>query len=242
MRFWLPCLLAVLVCAPTGAEPASATDQKFTWQYGIEWRLVRAGLARMIWTPDSSSFQGDLRIESAGLVSKLYRVSDDYRVQMSNQFCASTVNIHAEEGKRRRDTNITFADGKAAYSERDLLKNTTQTKETPVPACVHDYLGGLQRLRQHRPEIGQSIQVPLSDGKKSANVKVEAQEREEVTTPMGKFKAIRYEVFLFNDVLINKKARLFVWLTDDDRRLPVQIRARMQFLIGTIELKLEKQE
>jgi hypothetical protein len=242
MRLWLPCLLAALFCAPISAEPASATDQKFTWQYGIEWRLVRAGLARITSTPESTGFQGDLHIESAGLVSKLYRVNDDYRVQMNSEYCASTVNIHAEEGKRRRDTNITFANGKAAYSERDLLKNTTLTKEAPVPPCVHEYIGGLQRLRQHRPEIGQSIQVPLSDGKKSASVKVEAQEREEVTTPMGKFKAIRYEVFLFNDVLINKKARLFVWLTDDDRRLPVQIRARMQFLIGTIELKLEKQE
>ena len=92
------------------------------------------------------------------------------------------------------------------------------------------------------PEIRQPIQVPLSDGKKSANVKVEAQEREEVSTPLGKFKAMRYEVFMFNDVLINKKARLYVWLTEDERRLPVQIRVRMQFLIGTIELKLEKQE
>ena len=36
-----------------------------------------------------------------------------------------------------------------------------------------------------RPEMGQSIQVPLSDGKKSANVKVEAQEREEVTHSHG---------------------------------------------------------
>ena len=71
---------------------------------------------------------------------------------------------------------------------------------------------------------------------------MEAQEKEEITTPIGKFKAIRYEILMFNDVLINKKARLFVWLTDDDRRLPVQIRVRMQFLIGTIELKLEKQE
>ena len=117
------------------------------------------------------------------------------------------------------------------------------TKETPIPACVHEYLGALQRLRTpcHR-RSGKPIQVPLSDGKKSASVKVEAQEREEVSTPLGKFKAVRYEVIMFNDVLINKKARLYVWLTDDERRLPVQIRVRMQFLIGTIELKLEKQE
>ena len=46
---------------------------------------------------------------------------------------------------------------------------------------------------------------------------------------MGKFKAIRYEVFMFNDVLINKKARLFVWLTDDDRRLPVRFGCECSF-------------
>jgi len=212
------------------------------WQYGIEWRLVRAGTARMTWSPEASGFQADLHIESAGMVSKLYRVSDDYRVRMNEQFCGSTVNIHAEEGKRRRDTNITFANGKAAYSERDLLKNATLTKETPVPACVYEYIGALQKLRFQHPEVGQSLQMALSDGKKSANVKVEAQEREEVITPLGKFKAIRYEIFMFNDVLINKKAHLYVWLTDDEKRLPVQIRVRMQFLIGTIELKLEKQE
>jgi hypothetical protein len=242
MRFWLVRLIVVLVTFHANADPGTASDQKFTWEYGIEWRLVRAGLARMTWTPENAGFQADLHIESAGLVSKLYRVNDDYRVLMKDEFCASTVNIHAEEGKRRRETNVTFADGKAAYAERDLVKNTTLTKETPIPACVHEYLGALQRLRMRKMEVGQSIQAPLSDGKKFANVKVEAQEREEVSTPIGKFKAIRYEIFLFNDVLINKKARLFVWLTDDDRRLPVQIRVRMQFPIGTIELKLEKQE
>ena len=197
----------------------------------------------MAWAPEGSEYTGDVHIESAGLVSKLYRVNDQYRVRASQALCASAVNIHAEEGKRRRDTTITFANGKASYSERDLLKNAiVVTKETPIPACVHDYISGLQRLRTQRIEVGQSAQVPMSDGKRSATVRVEAQEREEVSTPLGKFKAVRYEVHMFNDVLINKKAKLYVWLTDDERRLPVQIRVRMQFLIGTIELKLEKQE
>ena len=83
----------------SAADPAAITSQKSTWQYAIEWRLVRAGTASMTWTPEPSAFQGDLHIESAGLVSKLYRVNDDYRVRMREQFCASTVNIHAEEGK-----------------------------------------------------------------------------------------------------------------------------------------------
>jgi hypothetical protein len=36
--------------------------------------------------------------------------------------------------------------------------------------------------------------------------------------------------------------RVFVWLTDDDRRLPVQIRVRMNFPLGTVTLELEKEE
>ena len=242
MHSWLVRLTALVVCAQAVADTAPAVNQKFAWQYVIEWRLVRAGTARMTWSPEASGYQADLHIDSQGLVSKLYTVKDDYRVRMTDQFCGSTVNIHAEEGKRRRDTNITFANGKAAYAERDLLKNATVTKETPIPECVHEYIGALQRIRLLRPEVGQPVQVALSDGKKSASVKVEAQEKEEVSTPLGNFKAVRYEVHMFNDVLINKKAKLYIWLTDDDRRLPVQIRVRMQFLIGTIELKLEKQE
>ena len=56
------------------------------------------------------------------------------------------------------------------------------------------------------------------------------------------FKTIRYEIYLFNGVLYRRTAHLNVWLTDDRRKLPVQIRARMQFTIGTINLLLEKHE
>jgi len=84
--------------------------------------------------------------------------------------------------------------------------------------------------------------VPLTDGKKSVMAKVEAQQREEIKTPAGTFKTIRYEAFVFDNVLYRRPAHLYVWLTDDRRKLPVEIRVRMQFAIGTITLQLEKHE
>ena len=214
-----------------------------TLQYGVEWRLVRAGVATLKWTPEPQGFQGDLHLESAGLVNKLYRVNDDYRIQMTKGLCASNILMHAEEGKRRRETKVAFEEGKAHYVERDLLKNNVVlAKETPVPPCVHDYVGGLNKLRTYKLEPGQSVQIPMTDGKKFAQVRVQAQEREQVKTPTGTYQAMRYEVFMFNDVLIKRKARMFVWLTEDARRLPVQIRVRLQFLVGTITLQLEKEE
>ncbi len=208
--------------------------------------MVRAGLARITWEPTpGAGYQADLHLESAGLVNKLYRVNDDYRVQMTNGLCGSTVLFQAEEGKRRRETKINFdrSAGKVSYMERDLLKNNViLTKELQVPQCTHEYLGALHHLRNIRLEPGQSVTVPLTDGKKFAQVKVEAQEREQVKTPVGTFTAIRHEIHIFNDVIIPRKAKMYLWLTDDARRLPVQLRLRLQFLIGTITLQLEKEE
>jgi hypothetical protein len=91
-------------------------------------------------------------------------------------------------------------------------------------------------------EPGQSARVPVSDGKKSAQVRVDAQAREEVVTKLGKFKTIRYEAFLFNGVLFSRRATLEIWVSDDERRLPVQLRVRLPILIGTITLQLDKED
>lgn len=224
--------------------PPSAFGKE-TLNYGVEWRLIRAGTAKIQWTPGRNSFQADLHLESAGLVSKLFRVNDNYSSQLDEQLCARSINMKSAEGKRERETKVSFDHqrGKASYLERDLLKNSTVlAKETDVPGCFSDILGGLYKVRTLNLEPGQTANAPISDGKKAVQVRVEAQEREEVKTPTGTHKTIRYEVFVFNNVLYSKQGRAFIWLTDDARKTPVQIRVRMQFLIGTITLQLEKEE
>jgi hypothetical protein len=178
-------------------------------------------------------------------VSKLYKVNDDYTVRLADQLCAEEISLKAIEGKRNRETKITVdrAKGKAHYLERDMIKNTTVlAKETDVPACVQDIVAGLYRMRTLRLEPGQTATIPVTDGKKFASVKIEAQERETVKTPTGTHKTIRHEAYLFNGVLYGRNARCLVWLTDDARRTPVQLQVRMRFLIGTITLTLEKEE
>jgi len=97
-------------------------------------------------------------------------------------------------------------------------------------------------MRTLNLEPGQSAMAAVSDGKKSVLAKVEAQSREDIKTPEGVFHTICYEVYLFNNVLFRRPAHLHIWLTDDRRRLPVQLQVRMQFTIGTITLHLLKHE
>jgi hypothetical protein len=132
---------------------------------------------------------------------------------------------------------------KASYLERDIQTRTvTLAKETDIPACVHDVIGGLFLLRTLNLEPGRSVEVPVSDGKKAVSAKITALGRESIKVPAGTFKTIRYEAFLFSNVLYRRDGHLYVWLTDDARKLPVRIQVRLQFAIGTITFQLEKEE
>jgi hypothetical protein len=236
----------VVVAAP-GALPAHET-----LDYSIEWRLVTAGKAHLVWgatprhanSPDPG-WQADLHLESTGLVSKLFKVNNDYVSNLASDLCSSGSYLKAEEGNRRKETSVTFnrEARKAEYLEKDLdKKSVVNAHEIDIPACVHDVLGGLYSLRTLNLQPGQTTQVAVSDGKRSVMARVEAQQREDIKTPAGSFKTIRYEAFLFNDVLYRRYGHLHIWLTDDARKLPVQIRVRLQFTIGTITLQLEKEE
>jgi hypothetical protein len=233
---------------PAGGAPGAFPSQE-TLTYGIEWRLIRAGSARLSLEPRKSGgalvWETRLHVESAGLVAKLYKLEETYAAEMRDQFCTTATDLDSVEGKRHRGTKVSFdyASGKASYIERDLIKDSIfKTAEVEIPACVADFIGGLYKLRTLKLEPGESAQVPMSDGKKSVMARVEAQNREEIKNEAGTFNTIRCEAYLFNGVLYARKAQVQVWLTDDARRLPVQVRARMSFPTGSITFELEKDE
>jgi Protein of unknown function (DUF3108) len=225
------------VCA--GFAPAAVDSFTERLSYTIEWRLIHAG--NMV--VDSGPTSDVIKLESAGMVAALYKVDDTYRVQFDSSFCASSSLMNSKEGPRHRETAINFERNRAFLTEKDLIKNTMVSKtDVQTPNCAHEVITALKQLRRTRVEIGQSVQIPVTDGRKSAGVKVEAQERERVITPAGAFNTVRYEINLLNGVVYSRSGRVFIWLTDDERRLPVQFRLRMSFPLGTVTLELEKEE
>jgi hypothetical protein len=222
------------------AAPAPAQQSGETFHFGIEWRFVRAGEAQVKWTGES---QAELQLKTTGIVASLYKVLDTYHSTYAPGQCIASISLEAHEGRRNRDVKVRFdrENKRAHFLEKDLNTGAIAlAKELEIPACAHDVMGGLHKLRQLRPAVGSSIELPLTDGKKVIMARVEAQQREMITTPLGQFSAIRYEAFLFNGVFYGRKGRLFLWVTEDEKRLPIQLRVQLPFYVGTITLQLEK--
>jgi len=242
------CLLTVIAAIP-GAGQDGAASEPVALHYRVSWRLMNAGNVELrlagpieVAHPEWSAV---LALRSTGFVDSLYRVDNLYNVSFDDDFCAESYVYQVSEKSKWRRIEVDYQKppGSASYREYDLRsEELVDEKHIDVPPCVHDELGALALLRTMSLEPGEAIELPISNGKKSVSARVEVQEREQVETPSGVYDTIRYEAFLYHDVLYRRKGRLFVWLTDDERRLPVQIRVKLGFFIGTVTLKLEKED
>jgi hypothetical protein len=75
----------------------------------------------------------------------------------------------------------------------------------------------------------------ISDGKIYA-VHGRVMKREKVTTPVGTFDALLVEPQMASGG-VQREERLYIWYSDDERRLPLRIRTEVKFGSVTATLK-----
>ncbi len=191
----------------------------------------------------TNQWQTNLDIASAGLMTRMYKVADTYKIVSDGKFCGVSANFDEEEGKRRTQTRLSFEalHHKVKYDERDLVKNTSKHSEIEIPPCAYEILGAFTSMRTLAIEPGKSTTIPITNGKKLVNARIESQARESINVDGKTYQTVRYEAYIFDNVLYRRKGRLLIWLTDDADRLPVQLRLQMGFPIGNVSILLEKQ-
>ncbi len=211
--------------------------------YRVDWKLWHAGDIRLVYeTAESPGEPSTARVslKTQGVVDDLYGVDNHYEVKYLDGYCADSYVFEVKQGKNRRHitTDYRTPSGRASYTDRDLVGDRIASRKLiRVPDCVHDELTALARFRAMDLGPGESVELPVSNGKKFVSARIVRQKTDTLETPAGEFDAVRYEVFLFDNVLYKRKGRLFVWLTADERRLPVKIQVRLG-LYGTVTLSL----
>jgi hypothetical protein len=83
--------------------------------------------------------------------------------------------------------------------------------------------------------VGQNFVIPVVDAQRTVPVTMKVEGREEIKTTLGTFKTVRVQPTADAGVVKNR-GNIWIWYTDDDRHLPVQMRARLFW--GTITFRL----
>jgi hypothetical protein len=211
-----------------------------TLTYDVTWSVFRAGevVTTLRTSGDSPTdyFEVEATARSHGVVSLLHKVDDEFHSTFNGStYCSSQISKKINEGRRHKQSVVIFDTGRrlAVLDERDLAHPSDPVKhaENEIPLCVHDVVSALYFLRTQPLRVGEQFRIPVNDGAKTHDITVEVQRRDTIQPPLGRRAAFRVEAKIFRE-LYKKKGRVFIWISDDEQRLPLRI--RVESSIGSV--------
>ncbi|MBS1232589.1 MAG: hypothetical protein H6R42_243, partial [Nitrospirae bacterium] len=151
-------------------------------------------------------------------------------------FQPSQYRIKIREGRHRRDKEIIFDAHNSWAIYIDRLK--PERKDFQVTPQVLDPLSGFYYLRLLKLSVGQPVYITIFDSKKVWNVEVQVLKKEKIILPIGKINTVVVKPLMKSEGIFYGKGEIFIWLTDDEKHIPVKMQTKVA--IGSITATLVK--
>ncbi len=229
---------------PTLAPPRPGFNfpQKQTLTYTVDWRVFPAGTATLHFEAVGEHEKISAVAETSSAINLIFHVSDRFQSTFNRTTgCSEEFDKQTVEGRRQISSTLKldYAAQKSILDEKNLVNGKTKHVEEPISGCLTDLLSGIYYAASQPMEIGHSFVIPVVDAMHTVVVTMKVEGREEVKTPLGSFKTIRVQPTADAGVVKNR-GNIWIWYTDDERHLPVQMRARLFW--GTITFRLSGNE
>jgi hypothetical protein len=172
--------------------------------------------------------------KSSSFVSVFFPVEDRIESMIDREtLSALRLDVKQRQGKRRR----------ARVTEFDQVNHTAtvvrngKERVFEIPPSVQDSLSCLYYFRSLPPlQVGETVTIDVHESNKNWRLAIVALNREKVRTGAGEFMAIRTRAKVEFEGVFLERGDVYVWFTDDERRLPVRMDSKIK--IGRITARL----
>lgn len=205
--------------------------------YDVNYGWVTAGEARMC-IPRYTMMNGrkcynvDFTVFSKPFFDALYKVRDHYESHIDVEgLYPWKFTQQIREGSFKRDFTATF--------DHARLKAVTSQGEYPLEPFTQDIVSAFYFMRTYnfdgfRP--GQKVYMKNFYKDSSYVLTVKFLGRQTIKVEAGKFNCVLLEPIMKEGGLFKASGRIIVWLTDDEKKIPVQVEAEIP--IGSITSEL----
>jgi hypothetical protein len=233
--------IAALTYAAALLPRAEATPLAFalgeSLTYAVKWGPVRAGTAVMsvrdtVGVESRTCYHIVSEAESNSLFSVFYPVEDRIETWMDVEKLVPLRHVkRLREGTYAQDESMRFDHerGMAQYSDGEWVA---------FAPGVQDFLSALYYVRCLDLSRGGPIYVENQTNKKNYRLEVRTLGQERIDTPAGSYDCTLIEPVLPTTALFKQEGRLWIWLSNDARHLPVMMKSRIK--VGSITAVLEE--
>ena len=217
-------------------------------EFELRWGFITAGYATLEVKPRKDGKTEFLTFATANkTVNKFYPVYDTVYTLVNNKGLMTDIfrkSLH--EGKFHNKSLIKFdRNGKKAVLSdtvfKDPVKHTVKRSadtSVTIDGLEHSIMSAFYLVRTMPLKVGETSRFSAVSGKKRYELKVLIHGRETIETDLGTFKTVKVEPVLDGDGIFNSKGRIFIWFTDDEKRIPVLMEC--EIALGSIKAKLIK--
>jgi Protein of unknown function (DUF3108) len=237
---WLLLLVAAPVFKTLGANEIIASSLPHieaiqsgeTLVYDVSWsNIVAAGTVVMEVQDDKlpdgkDVFKFVVIGRSSGVVGKFFKVYDAVQSVFDPRDMQSlTYNIEENYGKKKKRRALIFDHAHKTVVSR---VNDDPPETLVVPEHVQDALSSFYYLRVvENYKTDKTIVFDVYDSGKIWTVEVYTMGREIVKTPAGEFSTVKIRTYPKYQGVFMNKGEVFIWLTDDSRKVPVLMKSKL---------------
>jgi hypothetical protein len=183
---------------------------------------------------------------SSGSFTKMVGINVDDRSEFitnPDTFCTYRAFKQEREGKRKRDIEVVYKPEVRGLHIRevDLAVAPPKVKRdedrSDIPACVQGIYSAVYSIRRKELSPGGSYKFVVGDNDKIYDVEARIGKSEQVRTPAGSFKAWKITTVATLGGLFKGTGQMKVWLSADEKKLPVQIEIKAP--VGMVSVKLK---
>ncbi len=205
-------------------------------RFDVKYGFVTAGEARMIVTDTIYAGRKCHRVEftlnTKPFFDTFFKIRDRYLTYIDSAgLFPWRFEQHIREGGFTRDFTADF----------DQVHHiaTTSDGKFPIPSYVHDMMSALYYARTIDYTgftVGQKLHLQNFYKDSTYDLDVKFRGRQEADVDAGKFNCIIIEPLAKEGGLFKSDGRVYVWMSDDDRKIPVNVSTKIA--IGSIESEL----
>ncbi|MCG6910174.1 MAG: DUF3108 domain-containing protein [Deltaproteobacteria bacterium] len=238
------CLCLCPCVATDGATPRAFVPGE-TLTFDLRWGYVGAGTAVLSVLPmarlnGSDAYHFELTARTNETIDRIFKIRDRLESYADADMAHSLLfKQEIREGEYRNDRVITF-DWKKGRLKCVSDENTPRYR--PVMPGTFDLLAAFFYLRLQPVMPSSQLECPITDGKRNVIGKVNILRREKIEVQNKVYdtyvlEPLMDEVEVFNS---NEESAIRLWVTADERRLPVRVESRL--LLGYFSAELRNTE
>ena len=204
--------------------------------YDVSFAGIKAGNAYLeVINDNESKIHNEIHIrfvaKTSFLFSSVYLIDDQIDTWLDiNDLYTKKIKRSIKQGNYKKESET------KNYYEKSI--SVTNKDTTLINGFLFDPYSLFYLLRTKPLILGQTITINTFNGKKITPIQIVAKAEETINTILGSFNCLVIKPFREGSTLLKNKGDMMIWFSNDKKRLPIQIKIKLQY--GSMLLKIKE--